>query len=55
MLNILRAVEVTNSYYHWVIGDDDAWLLKPETLQELSEVLVARELIVRLGWLVSIR
>lgn len=52
--NILRSVEIANSKYHWVIGDDDLWLLKPDTLQELMSVLLQGKAdIVRLGWLVS--
>lgn len=50
--NTLRAVEIANSEYHWVIGDDDAWHLSE--LTELLEVLQARKAdVIRLGWLVS--
>jgi glycosyltransferase involved in cell wall biosynthesis len=50
--NILRAVEVSESEYNWVIGDDDAWHL--ESLEELIAVLEANEAdIIRLGWLAS--
>lgn len=50
--NILRAVEISNSEYSWIIGDDDAWLL--EDISELSSVLnEGKADIVRLGWLVS--
>ncbi len=52
--NILRAVEIADSRYHWVIGDDDDWTLTPETLQELGTILQEDKAdIVRLGWLVS--
>lgn len=51
--NILRSMEITSSEYHWVIGDDDEWLLDQEKLCGLLQVLqqgIAS--IVRLGWLV---
>ncbi len=50
--NILRAVEIAQSEYHWVIGDDDAWSFvgAAELDQVLSE---GRADIVRLGWLVA--
>jgi glycosyltransferase involved in cell wall biosynthesis len=50
--NILRAVEITNSEYHWVIGDDDEWFL--ENINALITLLnegIAD--IIRLGWLAS--
>ncbi|PJD93175.1 MAG: hypothetical protein CK424_03020 [Legionella sp.] len=50
--NILRALELTNSVYAWVIGDDDVWHL--EYIQPLIEALIAQKAdIIRLGWLVS--
>lgn len=50
--NILRAVEVSDSEYSWVIGDDDAWLL--QDISELAGVLKeGRADIIRLGWLIS--
>ena len=50
--NILRAAEVTDSRYLWVIGDDDQWFL--EDLDELFQVLRTGEAeVVRLGWLVQ--
>jgi glycosyltransferase involved in cell wall biosynthesis len=49
--NILRAVELTNSKYIWIIGDDDEWYL--DELSELIEVLNTQSAdIIRLGWLV---
>ncbi len=53
--NTLRAVELSSSTYHWVIGDDDQWLLRPETIAELQNVLTQADAdIIRLGWLVSL-
>lgn len=50
--NILRSVEIADSEYHWVIGDDDEWHL--ESVNELISVLESGEPdIIRLGWLVS--
>lgn len=50
--NILRAVEISNSEYSWILGDDDAWHL--DDIRELSAVLSeAKADIIRLGWLVS--
>ncbi|MDD2898844.1 MAG: glycosyltransferase family 2 protein [Desulfuromonadaceae bacterium] len=50
--NILRAVELSQSEYFWVIGDDDLWLFGG--IAELQEKLVQREAdIIRLGWLVD--
>ena len=50
--NILRAVEVTDSRYLWVIGDDDQWFL--DDLDEFFQVLRQGEAtVVRLGWLVG--
>jgi glycosyltransferase involved in cell wall biosynthesis len=52
--NILRSVELSNAYYHWVIGDDDEWSLDAEIIQELMSVLAQRKAdVIRLGWLVS--
>ena len=50
--NILRALEVSNSEYSWIIGDDDAWLL--DSLDELLTVIQdGKADVVRLGWLVA--
>jgi glycosyltransferase involved in cell wall biosynthesis len=50
--NIVRSVEISDSEYHWVIGDDDKWFL--ENVQELIEALESSHAdIIRLGWLVS--
>lgn len=50
--NILRATEITDSEYCWIIGDDDEWHL--EDLAELkSEIEKGQADIIRLGWLVS--
>lgn len=50
--NILRSVEIAQSEYHWVIGDDDAWTF--DGAQELERVLAEGKAdIIRLGWLVS--
>jgi len=50
--NILRAVEVTDSRYLWILGDDDRWFL--DDLAEFSAVLAEGEAdLVRLGWLVQ--
>src|SRR5580704_11491846 len=35
--NILRSLELSTSEYHWVIGDDDKWLLNDNNLHELSQ------------------
>ncbi|MDR3490938.1 MAG: glycosyltransferase [Gammaproteobacteria bacterium] len=52
--NILRSVEFSDSTYHWAIGDDDEWLLKPELLAELMQVMQKGDAnVIRLGWLVS--
>ena len=49
--NILRAIELTNSEYIWIIGDDDEWYL--DKLSELVEVIDMQKAdIIRLGWLV---
>src|SRR6185437_10402341 len=37
--NILRSIEISNSEYHWVIGDDDEWLMNSDTIHELSRLL----------------
>lgn len=51
--NILRAVELSHSIYHWVIGDDDEWCLT-NNLNELLNVLQQQTAdIIRLGWLAS--
>ena len=50
--NILRAIELTNSTYIWIIGDDDEWYLdQPSELMEVLNAQIAD--IIRLGWLVS--
>ncbi|MBD9356713.1 glycosyltransferase family 2 protein [Methylomonas albis] len=50
--NILRAIEVTDSEYCWIIGDDDDWHL--QFIDELIEVLSSQDAdIIRLGWLVD--
>ena len=50
--NILRAVEVTDSRYLWIIGDDDQWFL--DDVEELKEAVAAGEAdVIRLGWLVQ--
>jgi glycosyltransferase involved in cell wall biosynthesis len=50
--NILRAVEIANSEYSWVVGDDDSWQL--EDISELCAVLnEGKADVIRLGWLVS--
>lgn len=50
--NIMRALEIAQSEYHWVIGDDDAWLFEGAT--ELDFVLSEKRAdIIRLGWLVE--
>jgi len=50
--NYLRALEITDSEYCWVIGDDDKWIF--EGLPELIEVLGKGEAdVIRLGWQVA--
>nr|WP_269454845.1 glycosyltransferase [Methylomonas methanica] len=50
--NILRALEITDSEYSWIIGDDDDWHL--EYILELISALENRSVdIIRLGWLVE--
>ncbi|MCQ8118683.1 glycosyltransferase family 2 protein [Methylomonas rosea] len=50
--NILRAIEITDSEYCWIIGDDDDWHL--QFINELIEVLSSQDAdIIRLGWLVD--
>ncbi len=50
--NILRALELTNATYAWVIGDDDVWHL--EHIKPLIAALASQKAdIIRLGWLVS--
>ncbi len=52
--NILRAVELSQSHYHWVIGDDDKWYLSKNSLEELIKTLLEKKCdVIRLGWLVS--
>lgn len=50
--NYLRALELVDSEYCWVIGDDDQWFL-----DDLSEVMLILESgradVIRLGWLIS--
>lgn len=49
--NILRAIELTNSEYVWIIGDDDEWYV--DDLLELIDVLnIQKADVIRLGWLV---
>ncbi|KAF0835966.1 glycosyl transferase family 2 [Methylovorus glucosotrophus] len=50
--NILRSLEIADSPYHWVIGDDDEWIFAGA--DELERVLQAGKAdVVRLGWLVQ--
>jgi len=50
--NTLRALELSNATYSWVIGDDDVWHL--EHIDLLIQALNAQKAdIIRLGWLVS--
>lgn len=50
--NFLRALEIGDSDYCWIIGDDDKWFL--EELSELISMLKnGRADVIRLGWLVS--
>lgn len=50
--NILRAAEIPDSEYSWIIGDDDEWHL--DDLGELLTVLKSGKAdIIRLGWLAS--
>lgn len=50
--NILRALELSNAVYAWILGDDDAWHLQHIDL--LMDALVTCQAdIIRLGWLVS--
>lgn len=52
--NILRAIEITDSEYCWIIGDDDDWHL--QFIDELIEILCSQDAdIIRLGWLVDDR
>ena len=52
--NILRSVELADSEYHWVVGDDDEWCFSESALQELQAVLDKGEAdMIRLGWLVG--
>jgi glycosyltransferase involved in cell wall biosynthesis len=50
--NILRALELTQSDYSWVIGDDDVW-----HMAHIDEVITALHMqkasVIRLGWLVA--
>lgn len=49
--NILRALEITDSEYSWVLGDDDVWHL--EYIEDLILALAKKEAdLIRLGWLV---
>jgi hypothetical protein len=51
--NILRSLEITDTDYHWVIGDDDTWLMDNKNLTELSSILEHDKAdLIRLGWLV---
>lgn len=52
--NILRALELSNTAYHWVIGDDDEWDITEKKVSEIKGILEKGEIdILRLGWLVS--
>ncbi len=52
--NILRALELSDAVYHWVIGDDDEWTWDAENLAELKKIVEKGEAdVIRLGWLVS--
>jgi len=51
--NYLRAIELTESEYCWVIGDDDEWMF--DGLQELIGQLSDRSAdVIRLGWQVEL-
>lgn len=47
--NILRAIEVADSEYCWIIGDDDDWHL--ENVEALVSALRSSADVIRLGWL----
>jgi glycosyltransferase involved in cell wall biosynthesis len=50
--NIVRSVEISDSEYHWVIGDDDEWHL--DNFGELIGILKEGKAdIIRLGWMVG--
>jgi len=50
--NILRALEITQSEYAWILGDDDSWHL--DEIDDLIEAMKSQTFdIIRLGWLVS--
>jgi len=50
--NILRALEITEADYAWIIGDDDLWHL--EHIDDLIDAMQRPAVdIIRLGWLVS--
>jgi len=50
--NYLRALEISNSEYSWVIGDDDEWF--PNQFGELADALKEGDAdVIRLGWLAS--
>lgn len=49
--NMLRALEITDSFYAWVIGDDDVWHM--EHIDALITALHQNVDIIRLGWLVA--
>lgn len=50
--NYLRAVEITESEYCWVIGDDDEWMFDGlgELIERLNEGIAD---VIRLGWQVE--
>ena len=50
--NILRAIELTDAEYIWVIGDDDQWYL--DDVSELIDILNSKKAdVIRLGWLLA--
>lgn len=50
--NILRAVEISDSEYSWIVGDDDQWHL--ENVSDLKSAFQRSQAdIIRLGWLVN--
>ena len=50
--NYLRALELTQSTYAWIIGDDDVWHL--DYMDEVMHVLqTSQQDVIRLGWLVT--
>ena len=48
----MRSIELSDSVYHWIVGDDDVWNF--ERVDELWQVVrQQRADIIRLGWLVG--